>query len=102
MKAGCRRVSPSSAASEVTDGTLWLERLVLTEVFRMNNEESSSDPELPSFPVFPEPMRVHLPVNMSWAEVVRYFEPLRKYYMEHYDSPERRLADKVPEPFRLD
>jgi hypothetical protein len=27
---------------------------------------------------------------------------LRRYYLEHYDTPEKRLRDKNLEPFRKD
>ena len=26
---------------------------------------------------------------------------VREHYMQHFDSPEKRLRDKNPEPFRL-
>lgn len=58
--------------------------------------------DLPSFPIVAEPLGEHAPVKMTWAEPMRYLEPLRKYYMEDYDSPERRLANKNPERFRMD
>jgi hypothetical protein len=61
-----------------------------------------SDSTLPVFPEFTEPMREHAPVKMSWEQAWRYFAPVRDYYMRHYDSPERRLADKNPERFRMD
>ena len=38
---------------------------------------------------------------MSWSDAVRNFTPLRDYYMRHFDSPEQRLRDKNPQPFRL-
>jgi hypothetical protein len=70
----------------------------------MEPEQSAQAPtsELPPFPEFTEPMQEHAPVKMTWAEAWEYFAPLRNYYMRHYDSPERRLADKNPERFRID
>jgi hypothetical protein len=68
----------------------------------MKTDPPVPDDDLPVFPVFTEPMREHSPVKMSWAEAIRYFAPMRDYYMRHHDSPERRLANKNPERFRLD
>ena len=71
-------------------------------------ESKPSAPTLPplatdlNFPVFTEPMREHPPSKMTWEETIRYFAPLRDYYMRHFDSPEQRLRDKNPIPFRLD
>ena len=28
-------------------------------------------------------------------------EPQRRFYMKHFDSPEKRLRDKNPTPFRM-
>jgi len=33
---------------------------------------------------------------------MRETESVRRYYLEHYDTPEKRLRDKNPEPFRMD
>ncbi|CAN5205948.1 hypothetical protein BH20VER2_BH20VER2_12780 [soil metagenome] len=54
-----------------------------------------------NLPVFTEPQREHAPSTMTWAEAVRHFEPLRMYYMKHFYSPEQRLRDKNPKPFRM-
>jgi len=39
---------------------------------------------------------------MSWEAVMRETRAFREYYMAHFDSPEKRLVAKNPEPFRLD
>jgi hypothetical protein len=39
---------------------------------------------------------------VDWETVIEETEPLRRYYLEHFDSPEKRLRDKNPEPFRMD
>jgi transposase len=41
------------------------------------------------------------PSKMSWLDAVRHFAPAREAYMRHFDSPEQRLHDKNPVPFRL-
>jgi hypothetical protein len=40
--------------------------------------------------------------RVAWEDVMRQTAPFRDYYMRHHDSPERRLRDKNPAPFRLD
>ncbi len=52
-------------------------------------------------PVCEEPLQEHSPLRMSWSEAMRHFAPTREYYMRHFDSPEKRLRDKNPEPFRM-
>ena len=52
-------------------------------------------------PVFDQPQIESWPLDMSWEEAMRNFEPWREYYMLHFDSPEKRLRDKNPERFRL-
>jgi hypothetical protein len=54
-----------------------------------------------NLPVFDVPQREHWPRKMTWEEVVIQTEPQRRFYMEHFDSPERRLRNKNPEPFRM-
>jgi hypothetical protein len=41
-------------------------------------------------------------VGMDWQTVVEETEPLRRCYLEHFDSAEKRLRDKNPKPFRMD
>lgn len=53
--------------------------------------------ELPVFDEKPREQRQLL----SWETVMRETKVFRDYYRKHYDSPERRLAQKNPEPFRL-
>jgi hypothetical protein len=38
----------------------------------------------------------------NWQTVIEETEPLRRYYLEHFDNPEKRLRDKNPKPFRMD
>lgn len=52
-------------------------------------------------PVFDRPQKEWWPRDVSWSDVMRMTAPFRDYYMEHFDSPERRFADKNPEPFEL-
>jgi hypothetical protein len=40
--------------------------------------------------------------RVAWEDVIRQTAFFRDYYMRHFDSPERRLRDKNPAPFRLD
>jgi hypothetical protein len=53
-------------------------------------------------PVFDVPQIEWQPGNLSWEAVMRETESVRRYYLEHYDTPENRLRDKNPEPFRMD
>jgi hypothetical protein len=53
-----------------------------------------------NLPVFPEAQREHRGV-WSWETVMRETQPFREDYMQRFDSPEKRLRDKNPEPFRL-
>jgi hypothetical protein len=39
--------------------------------------------------------------KMTWEEVMAQTEPQREFYMKHFDSPEKRLRNKNPEPFRM-
>lgn len=53
-------------------------------------------------PVFEVLAREQRPANLSWEAVMRETELVRRYYLDHYDTPEKRLHDKNPEPFRMD
>jgi hypothetical protein len=53
-------------------------------------------------PIFDVPQIEPRPGSLSWEAVMRETESVRRYYLEHYDTPERRLRDKNPEPFRID
>ncbi len=54
-----------------------------------------------NLPVFKEPLAEHWPRKILWAQAVRAMAPFRDYYRRHFDSPEKRLRDKNPAPFRL-
>ena len=53
-------------------------------------------------PVFDQPQTERRNPCISWEEVICETEPVRLYYLEHFDSPERRLREKNPAPFRMD
>jgi hypothetical protein len=55
-----------------------------------------------SLPVFDKPQVEWRPKVVLWETVIEETEPLRRYYLEHFDNPELRLRDKNPNPFRLD
>jgi hypothetical protein len=63
-----------------------------------NNNGLSCDLRLP---VFDQPLIEPWPIKMSWKEAMRSFSPWRDHYMQHFDSPEKRLRDKNPERFSL-
>jgi hypothetical protein len=52
-------------------------------------------------PEFETPQVEHWPSAMSWSEAMQAFAPARARYMREFDSPQRRMLDKNPEPFRL-
>ena len=54
-----------------------------------------------NLPVFDIPQRDRGPGKMSWEAVTDETEPQRQFYMTHFDSPERRLRNKNPAPFRM-
>jgi hypothetical protein len=54
-----------------------------------------------NLPVFAGPQRDHFGWKMTWEQVTAETEPQRQYYMEHFDSPEKRLRNKNPAPFRM-
>lgn len=77
-------------------------------VMKMRFDESKISPVQNSsfatdfaLPVFEEPQVELWPSRMSWAEAMRHFAPTREHYMRYFDSPERRLRDKNPKPFRV-
>ena len=53
-------------------------------------------------PVFDVPQKEHWPAAISWDQAMEEFDAARRRYMKDLDSPEARLRDKNPEPFRLD
>ena len=54
-----------------------------------------------NLPVFDSPPRDHSAWKMTWEQVMAETEPMRQFYMTHYDSPEKRLRNKNPAPFRM-
>jgi hypothetical protein len=64
---------------------------------RSNNDNL----DMVELPVFDAPPAEHWPSRMSWSDAMRAFAPYRDYYMRRFDSPERRLRARNPEPFRL-
>jgi sigma-B regulation protein RsbU (phosphoserine phosphatase) len=54
-----------------------------------------------NLPVFDTPQREHLSGKMTWEQVMDQTEPQRTFYIKHFDSPEKRLRDKNPAPFRM-
>jgi len=52
-------------------------------------------------PVFDQPLVEPWPLEISWEEAMRSFASLREYYMQHFDTPEKRARDKNPERFSL-
>jgi hypothetical protein len=54
-----------------------------------------------NLPEFEAAQVEHWPSKMSWSEAMRVFAPARARYMQEFDSPQQRIRDKNPEPFRL-
>jgi hypothetical protein len=52
-------------------------------------------------PVFDQPLVEPWPLKISWEEAMRSFASLRAYYMQHFDTPEKRVRDKNPRRFSL-
>jgi hypothetical protein len=67
----------------------------------MNAEQHPLAKTALNFPIFDSPKRDPLPRKMTWEEVMDQTEPQRQFYMKHFDSPEKRLQNKNPAPFRL-
>ena len=55
--------------------------------------------DLPDFDV---PQKEHWPAAISWEQAMQEFDSMRRHYMEHFDSPEKRLRDKNPVTFRME
>ena len=55
--------------------------------------------DLPDFDV---PQKEHWPAAISWEQAMQEFDSMRRHYMANFDSPENRLSDKNPEPFRME
>jgi hypothetical protein len=69
-----------------------------SKVSRAKDNSLATDLRLP---VFDEPLIEPWPLNMSWEDAMRSFEPLRENYMRWFDSPEKRLRQKNPARFSL-
>jgi hypothetical protein len=54
-----------------------------------------------NLPEFEAPQVEHWPSKMSWSAAMLAFAPARARYMREFDSPQQRVLDKNPEPFRL-
>ena len=54
-----------------------------------------------NLPKFEAAQVEHWPSKMSWSEAMRIFAPARARYMREFDSPQQRVRDKNPKPFRL-
>ncbi len=67
----------------------------------MNPERDPLATTVLNLPVFESRQRERPPGKMTWEEVMDQTEPQRRFYMEHYDSPEKRLRNKNPAPFRM-
>jgi hypothetical protein len=65
---------------------------------RFDGSSLALDLKLPEFEV---QQVEHWPSKMSWAEAMEAFAATRARYMRDFDSPQQRLLDKNPEPFRL-
>lgn len=52
-----------------------------------------------ALPDFDEAQREPVRPRLDWNEIVELFEEQRLAYMRDHDSPEKRLAEKVPERF---
>ena len=67
----------------------------------MNPEKINSAPLILNLPVFDIPQRDRSALKMTWEQVMDETEPQRQYYMKHFYSPERRLRNMNPAPFRM-
>ncbi len=72
----------------------------MVEKMRSPKSESSLAGDL-NFPVFTVPQKEHWPSKMTWSQAMELFAWARDEYMRKFDSPEQRLRDKNPIPFRL-
>ena len=66
----------------------------------LNPDQSALAIDL-NLPEFDTPQVEHWPSKMSWTDAMRSFARERARYMREFDSPQQRLRDKNPEPFRL-
>jgi hypothetical protein len=59
-------------------------------------------PQPERLPVFDKLQKRWRPKLVDWGAVMDETEPLRQYYLDHFDTPEKRLRGKNPIPFRMD
>jgi len=67
----------------------------------MNPEKDLLATTVLNLPVFDSPRRDRGPGKMTWEAVMDQTEPQREFYVKHFDSPEKRLRNKNPAPFRM-
>jgi hypothetical protein len=67
----------------------------------MNPEKDPLATTVLNLPVFDSPRRDCRPGKMTWEAVMDQSEPQRQFYMKHFHSPEKRLRNKNPAPFRM-
>lgn len=68
----------------------------------MKSDAANRASDFFELPVFDEPQIEWWPLDMTWDQAMRAFDAQRKEYMRTHYSPEARLRDKNPEPFRMD
>lgn len=68
----------------------------------MKSETPDSSSSLFELPAFDVPQIEREPSGVTWERAIRAFESQRLDYMRDFDSPEKRLRDKNPVPFRMD
>jgi len=71
------------------------------EAIGMKSENEDLSTTILNLPVFDSPTRKRRLPKMTWEEVTFQTELQRQFYLSHFDSPERRLRDKNPVPFRM-
>lgn len=67
----------------------------------MKPDDENLNTTILNLPVFDIPQLNRWPAKISWETVMFETEPQREFYMKHFDSPERRLRNKNPAPFRM-
>jgi hypothetical protein len=67
----------------------------------MKSEDDPLTTAVLNLPVYDLPQNNSRPAKMTWEEVMDQTELQREFYMKHFDSPDKRLQNKNPAPFRL-
>jgi len=67
----------------------------------MKPDKETLETTILNLPVFEVPQRDHWPAKIPWETVIFETGPQREFYMSHFDSPEKRLRNKNPAPFRM-